>query len=65
MPTAEAATDIAIKFKQREFHVPVGFTAEEYVESLAVSYPQDAANAKLIEESEGVYVLKPLYHEKG
>ncbi|AJF08292.1 hypothetical protein [Geoalkalibacter subterraneus] len=65
MPESTQNTDMVIKFKSKQFHVPEGFTAEEYVESLAMIYPQEAANAKLIEESDGVFVLKPLYHEKG
>jgi hypothetical protein len=57
-------TDIIIKFEGREYNVPVGFTAEEFVDSLAATNPK-AATAKLIKDSEGVYTLKPEYKEKG
>jgi hypothetical protein len=57
-------TDIIIKFEGREYNVPVGFTAEEFVDSLAATNPK-AATAKLIKDSAGVYTLKPQYQDKG
>ncbi|MCK9172378.1 MAG: hypothetical protein M0O99_02700 [Desulfuromonas thiophila] len=57
-------TDLLIKFKNKEYPVPEGFTVEEYQQSLASIFPE-AANAKLIKDSEGVYTLKPVYAEKG
>lgn len=57
-------TDIVVKFKGREYSVPVGFTVEEFVDSLASTNPE-AATAKLIKDGEGVYTLKPEYKEKG
>lgn len=57
-------TDIIVKFEKREYNVPVGFTAEEFVESLATTNPK-AATAKLIKDSEGVYTLKPQFKDKG
>jgi len=57
-------TNIVIKFKNKEYFVPEGFTVEEYQESLASIYPE-AANAILNKDAEGVYTLKPVYAEKG
>lgn len=57
-------TDITIKFEGREYSVPVGFTAEEFVDSLAATNPK-AATAKLIKDGSGVYTLKPQYQDKG
>lgn len=57
-------TDITVKFEGREYHVPVGFTAEEFVDSLAATNPK-AATAKLIKDGEGRYSLKPTYQDKG
>lgn len=57
-------TDIVVKFEGKEYHVPVGFTAEEFVDSLAATNPK-AATAKLIKDGEGVYTLKPEYKDKG
>lgn len=57
-------TDITIKFEGREYHVPVGFTAEDFVDSLAATNPK-AATAKLIKDGEGRYTLKPQYQDKG
>lgn len=58
------ATNMVIKWKGKAFEVPVGFTIEEYRESLASAIPE-TINAQLIKESEGVYALKPVYFEKG
>ncbi|HPR53131.1 MAG TPA: hypothetical protein PLU81_15145 [Deltaproteobacteria bacterium] len=58
------ATNMVIKWKGKAFEVPVGFTIEEYRESLASAIPE-TINAQLIKESEGVYTLKPVYFEKG
>lgn len=57
-------TDMTVKFDGREYHVPVGFTAEEFVDSLAATNPK-AATAKLIKDGPGAYTLKPEYKEKG
>jgi hypothetical protein len=46
-------TDIVVKFEGREYNVPVGFTAEEFVDSLAATNPK-AATAKLIKDGPGV-----------
>ena len=62
--TTEQATDMVIKYKKKEYHVPEGFTVEEYKESLVIIFPE-AANAQLIKDSEGVYTLKPMYADKG
>lgn len=57
-------TDIVVKFEGKEYNVPVGFTAEEFVDSLAATNPK-AATAKLIKDGPGVYTLKPEYKDKG
>lgn len=57
-------TDITVKFEGREYNVPVGFTAEEFVDSLAATNPK-AATAKLIKDGEGRYTLKATYQDKG
>lgn len=57
-------TDIVVKFEGREYHVPVGFTAEEFADSLASSNPK-AVGAKLIKDGDGRYTLKPTYRENG
>jgi hypothetical protein len=57
-------TDIIVKFKGKEYSVPVGFTVEEFVDSLAATNPE-ASTAKLIKDSDGVYTLKPQYQDKG
>jgi sulfur carrier protein ThiS len=57
-------TDTTIKFEGRTYDVPVGFTVEEFVDSLAATNPK-AATAKLIKDGEGVYTLKSEYKEKG
>ncbi|MFA5652729.1 MAG: hypothetical protein WDA72_01300 [Desulfomonilia bacterium] len=57
-------TDIVIKFKGKQYPVTVGFTVEEYKDSLVSIFPE-AGNAQLIKEAEGVYTLKPMYAEKG
>lgn len=57
-------TDITVKFEGRTYNVPVGFTAEEFADSLASTNPK-AVGAKLIKDSEGAYTLKPQYQDKG
>ncbi|HBG07688.1 MAG: hypothetical protein A2075_09195 [Geobacteraceae bacterium GWC2_58_44] len=57
-------TDITIKFEGRTYDVPVGFTAEEFVDSLASTNPK-AVGAKLIKDGAGAYTLKPQYQDKG
>lgn len=57
-------TDIQITFEGRTFDVPLGFTAEEFVDSLAATNPK-AATAKLIKDGSGKYTLKPQYQDKG
>ena len=59
-----AKTDIIVKFEGKEYSVPVGFTAEEFVDSLAATNPK-AATAKLIKDAPGVYTLKPEFKDKG
>lgn len=59
-----AKTDIIVKFENKEYNVPIGFTAEEFVDSLAATNPK-AATAKLIKDGPGVYTLKPEYKDKG
>lgn len=62
------ATDITITYKGKTYEVPEGFTAEEYVESLAAIHPE-VANSNLIcdgeEDGKTRYTLKALYGEKG
>lgn len=57
-------TDIIVKFENKEYSVPIGFTAEEFVDSLAATNPK-AATAKLIKDGPGIYTLKPEYKDKG
>lgn len=57
-------TDMVVKFEGKEYHVPVGFTAEEFADSLAATNPK-AATAKLIKDGNGVYTLKLKYESKG
>jgi hypothetical protein len=57
-------TDMIVKWEGRDYNVPVGFTAEEFVDSLASTNPR-AATAKLIKDGPGRYTLKPEYKEKG
>lgn len=57
-------TDIVITFKGRQYSVPVGFTAEEFAESLGATNPE-AATATLIKDGDGRYTLKPNYKDKG
>lgn len=61
-------TDIIINFKGKQFPVPTGFTAEDYVESLISAHPE-AANAQLVKDGEkdGIlaYTLKPMVGTKG
>ena len=57
-------TDITVKFENREYHVPAGFTVDEFVDSLATTNPK-AATAKLIKDSDGAYTLKPQFRDKG
>lgn len=57
-------TDIIVTFEKKEYHVPVGFTVEEFVDSLATTNPK-AATAKLIKDGDGKYTLKPVYQDKG
>lgn len=61
-------TDLIIHFKGKQFPVPAGFTAEDYVESLVAAHPE-AANAQLVRDGEkdGIvtYTLKPLVGTKG
>lgn len=63
-----ATTDIIVTYKNKAYNVPTGFTAEEYVESLATIHPE-AVNSKLIKDGEKDgkmhYTLKALYAEKG
>lgn len=61
---AEQQTDITLKFEGRTYSVPVGFTVEEFVDSLASTNPK-AVGAKLIKDGEGRYTLKPQYQDKG
>lgn len=61
---SQQQTDIIIKFQGRDYHVPVGFTAEDFVDSLASTNPK-AVGAKLIKDGEGRYTLKPTYQENG
>lgn len=44
--------------------MPVGFTAEEFCDSLASINPK-AIGAKLIKDGPGAYTLKPQYQDKG
>lgn len=64
----DATTDIVVNYKNKAYSVPAGFTAEEYVESLATIHPE-AVNSKLIKDGEKDgkmhYTLKALYAEKG
>lgn len=60
----EQQTDITIQFENRTYNVPVGFTAEEFVDSLASTNPK-AIGAKLINDGNGKYTLKPQYQDKG
>lgn len=60
----EQKTDITVKFEGRTYNVPVGFTAEEFVDSLASTNPK-AVGAKLIKDAPGAYTLKPQYQDKG
>ena len=55
---------MTIKYKNRVYQVPAGFTPAEQVESMAVVYPE-LTNAQLISEGEGKYVVKCLTGEKG
>lgn len=57
-------TDLRIKWKGKTYQVPVGFTVEEYWNSLITAIPE-CANAKLIHEGNGEYILKPQFFEKG
>ncbi len=57
-------TDITVKFENREYNVPAGFTVDEFVDSLATTNPK-AATAKLIKNGEGAYTLKPQFQDKG
>jgi hypothetical protein len=57
-------TDMIVKFESKEYNVPIGFTAEEFVGSLAATNPK-AATAKLIKDGEGEYTLKAQYQDKG
>jgi len=57
-------TDITVKFESKTYDVPIGFTAEEFVDSLASTNPK-AIGAKLIKDGEGKYTLKPQYQDKG
>lgn len=65
---AEPNTDIVINYKGRQYTVPEGFTAQEYVESLASVHPE-VVNSKLIKDGDKdgqmQYTLKALYAEKG
>ena len=61
---AESKTSLTLTYAKKEFPVPVGFTAEEYMESLAVTFPE-LATAKLIDDGGGKFTAKPLYGEKG
>lgn len=61
---AQQQTDITVKFESKTYDVPVGFTAEEFADSLAASNPK-AVGAKLIKDGEGAYTLKPQYQDKG
>jgi hypothetical protein len=58
------ATDITIRFKNKTYNVPEGYTAEQYAEHLRVAIPE-AGNAQLIKDSEGKYTLKAVYFEHG
>jgi calcineurin-like phosphoesterase len=62
--TAEQATDLRITYKGKVYNVPVGFTVDEYVESIISCHPE-AQNSQLIHEKDGEYTLKALYAEKG
>ena len=57
-------TDITVTFKGRAYDVPLGFTAEEFCDSLASTNPE-AIGAKLIKDGDGRYTLKPVYKDKG
>lgn len=57
-------TDISVKFEKKTYNVPLGFTAEEFCDSLAASNPK-AIGAKLIKDGDGAYTLKPKYESKG
>jgi hypothetical protein len=58
------ATDIKVKFEDKTYDVPVGFTAAEFADSLASTNPK-AIGAKLIKDGEDAYTLKPQYQDKG
>ena len=57
-------TDMTVAFEGKTYNGPVGFTAEEFVDSLAATNPK-AATAKLIKDGDGKYTLKPTYQDKG
>ena len=57
-------TDITVKFEKITYNVPVGFTAEEFCDSLASTNPK-AIGARLIKDGNGAYTLKPQYQYKG
>ena len=57
-------TDLTVKFEGREYNVPAGFTVDEFVDSLSTTNPK-AATAKLINDGDGGYTLKPQFQDKG
>jgi len=57
-------TDIVLKYDGRTFHVPEGFTAEEYRQSLIAVYPE-LATAQMFKDGPGAYTLKSGFKQKG
>ena len=58
------STDMVITFKDKEYPVPEGFTAAEFVDSIATQHPE-AATADLIDDGKGRYTLKTVVKQKG
>lgn len=56
-------TDIVLKYEGQEFHVPEGFSVEEYRQSLIAVRPE-LATAQMFKDGPGVYTLKSGYKQK-